>query len=47
MPQPRHIYASSLSRRERRRRRRHLPWLPAAAVTAALMLAAELLRGAG
>jgi phage terminase large subunit-like protein len=48
MAQPRHIYASSLTRRERRwgrPRARVLPWLGASALVAAVLVASELLRG--
>ncbi len=49
MPQPRHIYASSLTRRQRRwgrPRRRELPWLSVVvAATAAVAVGAELVRG--
>jgi hypothetical protein len=48
MPQPSHIYASTLGRRDRRWRRRRTAWPPAlwiAALGALLALAAALLLG--
>jgi hypothetical protein len=42
MPQPSHIYASTLHRRSRRWSRRRPVW-PAAAVSALLVLAAALI----